>query len=70
MDHKLLFGIFDNTEISNIPNPCISSLKEKTFCYTFMATYGRVTGTKVQIPEIHHLTHQILQYQQTRMLQT
>ena len=39
MDHKRLLGIFDNGEISNIPNPPICSLKEKTLHYTFTMTY-------------------------------
>ena len=34
-----LLGIFDNREISNIPNPHICSLKENTLCYTFKTTY-------------------------------
>ena len=38
-DHKPLLGIFDNREISNIPNPRKCSLKEKTLHYTFTTTY-------------------------------
>ena len=39
MDHKPLLGIFDNREISNIPSPRISSLKENSLCYAFRTAY-------------------------------
>ena len=39
MDHKPLLGIFDSREISNIPNPRISSLKEKPLCFAFRTAY-------------------------------
>ena len=38
-DHKPFLGISDNRETSNIPNPCICWLREKTLRYTFTTTY-------------------------------
>ena len=38
-DHKPLLGIFNDRDLSSIPNPRISKLKERTFRYQFSTQY-------------------------------
>ena len=71
-DHQTLLSIFDNREISNIPNPIYVYLNRRPFVIHSQPSIAQVNSTEVQMlyPEIQHITHQILQYQHARMLQT
>ena len=45
-DHKPLLGIFNDRDLSSIPNPRISKLKEMTFRYQFSTQYCPAKGSR------------------------